>query len=245
MDNNQFQNTTETAKSKNKGESQKKNIRIAIKWFIMLFAIFCLFIIQAIKLDVANIDNSVSQYDIADYPERQIKVNGNLFAGLNNSNIMGLAKVSNMGLTTVPELSATQEGATVTLKEVYYDKSQIALGLEFKGFSDYNSFYFAFFQNDIEIIPKSASGTNFPVSDDLHYKVIRYSFIGNLPDKFDFDIIIKEQVDLKREFEFTVHLDRTALNALTSDFFINKTYQIADNTEVFVNDNLKVSQKGP
>ena len=227
----------EIAQPKTNGKIQKKNIISAVKWFIALFSIFCLFFIHAIKQNVDNIHNSlnsVSQYDIADYPEHQIIVDGNLFAGLNNSNIKDLAKVSKMGLTTVPEISIINEGATITLKEVYYDKSQIALGLEFKEFSDYNSFYTAFFQNNIEIVPKSAFGKNFPVSDNLHYKVIRYRFLDNLPDKFDFHIIIKEQVDLKREFAFTVRLDRTAANSLTSDLLINKTYQIGDNTEVFI-----------
>lgn len=143
----------------------------------------------------------------------KIPLVGSLFLSFTDD---GLKKVSNKGLTSVTGLEVTNGDATIALKEIYYDKSQISFALAYKGISPYTSgglIPLLYYKDTL--ISGSTNGGIIKASEDLFYSTASSVIPDNLPDKLDLKLIIQEQLGLKREFEFALNIDRTGLNSST------------------------------
>ncbi len=136
----------------------------------------------------------------------------------------GLKSVSENGLTSLPYLEVTKQGSTVTLQEIYYDKSGISFGLAFKGMNIYESApKFSLYYKG-KLISGSVTGEINEESKDICLMTGKTDIPSNLPDSFELKLIVKESTGLKREFEFNLPISRAVVNTTTKEYSIMKTY---------------------
>lgn len=145
----------------------------------------------------------------------------------------GLNTVSSKGLTSLTNLDVRKDDIKISLKEVYYDKSRISLGLAYKGIFPYANIVTRLYRQETLISDSQAGGIT-QQSSNLYFRDMTFTIPDHLPDKFDLKIVMQEQNGLKREFIFVVPVDRTTVNVNTEEFNLTKYYHGSGNRTVLV-----------
>jgi hypothetical protein len=141
----------------------------------------------------------------------------------------GIKAAKEKGLTKALELEVTKGDATVAIKEVYYDKSRISLGLVTKGIKPYEETITELYYGDRRI-SEAVLGIINERPDDLYYVTFSADIPEDLPDKFDMKVVIGEDWGQGRKFEFMVPLDRTLANQETKQLFVMKEIETNEGT---------------
>ena len=141
----------------------------------------------------------------------------------------GIKAAKEKGLTKALELEVTKGDATVAIKEVYYDKSRISLGLVVKGIKPYGETITELYYGDRRI-SEAVLGIINERPDDLYYVTFSADIPEDLPDKFDMKVVIGEDWGQGRKFEFMVPLDRTLANQETKQLFVMKEIKTNEGT---------------
>jgi len=134
----------------------------------------------------------------------------------------GLKLASEKRMTNFPGLEVTNGDETVAIKEIYFDKSRISIGFALKGINPYASDPITELYYNDKLISGSFGGGITEASKDLYYMDLTTDIPNNIPDEFDLKVIVKEQSGFKRDFEFTVPIDRTLANTKTTEIFLMK-----------------------
>lgn len=141
----------------------------------------------------------------------------------------GIKSAKEKGFTKDLELEVTKGDATVTIKEVYYDKSRISLGLVTKGIKPYEETITDLYYGDRRI-SEAVLGIINEHPDDLYYVSFSADIPEDLPDKFDMKVVIGEDWGKGRKFEFMVPLDRTLANENTKQVFVMEEVDTKEGT---------------
>lgn len=190
----------------------QKTFWILITIFIFLLGIFIIFKSKIISSETPNTDK--------------------IFLKFSDD---GLKTVSRNNLTNTPNIKVTKNTSNITLKEVYYDKSRITVGLEYDDINPYSSNLSATIYNNTTYISGSASvGSIYEKSKDIYYSCITFYIPENLPEKFDLNLKIQEQKGQQRVFEFKTPVDRKLLDVKSKEFFIDKKFQLEDQKNLVV-----------
>ena len=94
-------------------------------------------------------------------------------------------------MTKALELEVTKGDATVAIKEVYYDKSRISLGLVVKGIKPYGETITDLYYGDRRI-SGAITGIINDQPEDLYYETFSADIPEDIPDKFDMKVVIEK-----------------------------------------------------
>ncbi|EPR08071.1 DUF4179 domain-containing protein [Ruminiclostridium papyrosolvens] len=145
----------------------------------------------------------------------------------------GLKTVSKEGLTNFTGMEVTKQNGTVSINEIYYDKSGISFGLALKGVNPYtSSLQYLLYYKD-KLISGSLNGGIKDEPKGVYLISLKTSVPNDLPDTFNLKLIVKESTGLKREFEFHVPVSRARSDLNTKEYPIMKSFE-SDNKKVFI-----------
>lgn len=140
----------------------------------------------------------------------------------------GLKTLSEKGVTTPSDIAVTKDGDTITVKESYYDKSRISIGLILKGSKLYENGLEYFFYYNGEQFKTGVYGGTTQEKDGCRYVVMNADTFSELPDKFNLKLVVKESTAAKRDFEFNIPLDRTNADSNTKEVSVMKSFHLGN-----------------
>lgn len=168
----------------------------------------------------------------------KIPLIGSVFS---ESDDVGLAQVSDLGLTQIVGQSKTVKGETVTIDEVFYDGTRFTVSYSFESKEPLGEYYF-----DPSNISFTINGKSFDyggslgeteVTSTYRTGIVELGGIEDLPEEFNFGIIFKGESNKKWNFKIPVKA-QTGVDVVE----VNHTQTVGD-IELSI-PNLKMSPGG-
>jgi hypothetical protein len=160
----------------------------------------------------------------------KVPVVGSIFE---NSVDKGLKNISEKGLSNPQNMEITSNGITVSIKEVYYDKSSISVGYVVAGKDIGSRFFNLFFYCNGKMIQGGGTGDTNSLSKDAYSGITTLFTGGNLPENFDLRIVASENLDKKSPYDFTIPVSRSKVDSQSREITIMK-YLKSDNKVLLV-----------